>query len=118
MCWRSIPSRQVASASSTSALPSALVGFGVPRSTAVLGVATYRLAQFFFPILLGGVLYGRCGSGRGASSVVTGCGTSARHRRGRRRNDERALDFSVRFAQRRKAAGDPTVELPFEIAGR
>jgi hypothetical protein len=27
-------------------------------------------------------------------------------------NDERALDFSVRFAQRRKAATDPTVELP------
>ena len=29
-------------------------------------------------------------------------------------NDERALDFSVRFAQRRKIAADPTVEIPVD----
>ena len=34
-----------------------LVGFGATRSRATLGVAAYRFAQFFFPILLGGVLY-------------------------------------------------------------
>ena len=34
-----------------------LVGFGASRSRATLGVAAYRFAQFFFPILLGGVLY-------------------------------------------------------------
>ena len=39
-------------------LPLALVGFGLTRATALLGVATYRFAQFFFPIVLGGVLYG------------------------------------------------------------
>ena len=38
-------------------LPLALAGFGVSRATAVLGVGTYRLAQFFFPIILGGVMY-------------------------------------------------------------
>ena len=38
-------------------LPIALIGFGLPRSIALLGTATYRLAQFFFPIVLGGVLY-------------------------------------------------------------
>jgi putative heme transporter len=34
-----------------------LVGFGLSRSEATLGVITYRIAQFWFPIVLGGVLY-------------------------------------------------------------
>ena len=34
-----------------------LVGFGATRSRATLGVASYRFAQFFFPILLGGLMY-------------------------------------------------------------
>jgi uncharacterized protein (TIRG00374 family) len=34
-----------------------LAGFGAPVRRATLGVASYRFAQFFFPILLGGVLY-------------------------------------------------------------
>ncbi len=34
-----------------------LSGFGASISSASLGVASYRFAQFFFPILLGGVLY-------------------------------------------------------------
>ncbi|MDO8390665.1 MAG: lysylphosphatidylglycerol synthase transmembrane domain-containing protein [Actinomycetota bacterium] len=38
-------------------LPLALAGFGLTKVTAVLGTATYRLAQYFFPIFLGGLLY-------------------------------------------------------------
>jgi hypothetical protein len=38
-------------------LTSTLVGFGVPRATAVLGVLTYRLANFWLPIPLGGLAY-------------------------------------------------------------
>ena len=34
-----------------------LTGFGAPARRATLGVAAYRFAQFFFPILLGGILY-------------------------------------------------------------
>ncbi len=34
-----------------------LTGFGAGARRATLGVASYRFAQFFFPILLGGVLY-------------------------------------------------------------
>jgi hypothetical protein len=34
-----------------------LVGFGIPRRQATLAVGAYRFAQFFFPILLGGILY-------------------------------------------------------------
>lgn len=34
-----------------------LVGFGAAADNAVLGIAAYRTAQFFFPIILGGLLY-------------------------------------------------------------
>lgn len=34
-----------------------LAGFGAPARRATLGVAAYRFAQLFFPIILGGVLY-------------------------------------------------------------
>jgi putative heme transporter len=88
-------------------LPLALVGFGLTRSTAVLGTATYRLAQFFFPILLGGVLY---------LTLRVGPFSIGRRERLRRlrdiaadpSNNERALEFSVRFAQRRKATEQDT----------
>jgi putative heme transporter len=94
-------------------LPLALIGFGLTRSTAVLGSATYRLAQFFFPILLGGVLY---------ATLRVGPWSIGRRDRLRKlrdiaadpSNNERALDFSVRFAQRRKAMEDNTSPLPIE----
>jgi hypothetical protein len=34
-----------------------LAGFGAGARQAALGVASYRFAQFFFPILLGGIMY-------------------------------------------------------------
>ncbi|MFZ9040528.1 MAG: lysylphosphatidylglycerol synthase transmembrane domain-containing protein [Ilumatobacteraceae bacterium] len=34
-----------------------LTGFGAPARRVTLGLASYRFAQFFFPILLGGLLY-------------------------------------------------------------
>ncbi|CAB4873050.1 unannotated protein [freshwater metagenome] len=91
-------------------LISALVGFGIPRATATLGVASYRLSQFFFPILLGGLLYlslriGPWSMGRRtalkplrevASEMVTA--------------SESPLDFDERFAPRRPK-GDVTREL-------
>ena len=92
-------------------LPLALVGFGLTRATALLGVATYRLAQFFFPIVLGGVLYG---------SLRVGPWSIKRRERLRRLRDiandpstnERAFDFSVRFGPRQKVVGDSTAPLP------
>ncbi len=38
-------------------LTSALVGFGTPRGTAVLGVVLYRLVNFWLPIPIGGLSY-------------------------------------------------------------
>ncbi|MFM2071254.1 MAG: hypothetical protein RLZZ623_1517 [Actinomycetota bacterium] len=88
-------------------LTSALVGFGLPRSTALLGVASWRLAQFFFPIVLGGFLY-----------ATLRVGPWSIHRRDRLKrlrdiaadeahNPERALDFAVRFGQRPRHDSPP-----------
>ncbi|MBO0730906.1 MAG: UPF0104 family protein [Acidimicrobiaceae bacterium] len=38
-------------------LTSTLVGFGTPRSVAILGVVSYRLVNFWLPIPLGGITY-------------------------------------------------------------
>lgn len=81
-------------------LTSALVGFGIPRANAVLGVAAWRLAQFFFPIVLGGFFY--------ATLRVGPWSIQRRDRLVRLRdlaadeanNPERALDFAVRFGRR------------------
>ena len=59
----------------------ALVGFGLTDSTAVLGSATYRLAQYFFPILLGGVLYATLRVGPWSIQAARAVAAVARHRR-------------------------------------
>jgi putative heme transporter len=83
-----------------------LVGFGLTRSEATLGVLSYRLAQFWFPILLGGLLY--------ASLRVGPFSMKRRERLKRLRelaaesaeNNDTALDFAARFGRR---AGAPAV---------
>ena len=88
-------------------LPLALTGFGLTKSVAVLGSATYRLAQYFFPILLGGALY---------LSLRAGPWSIARRARLQRlrelaeaseTNRESALDFAARFGRRRSVAAPP-----------
>ena len=88
-------------------LPVALTGFGLTKSVAVLGTATYRLAQFFFPILLGAVFYG---------TLRVGPWSIARRARLQRlrdvasdaeRNPESALDFAARFDRRRPGTQSP-----------
>ncbi len=97
-------------------LPVALVGFGLTRSDALLGTATYRLAQLWFPMLLGGLLY--------ATLRVGPWSIKRRGPLGRLRDiaaessdNERALDFSVRFSRRRKTLGDDTSTFPVEGDG-
>jgi uncharacterized protein (TIRG00374 family) len=76
-----------------------LVGFGVTRRQATLGVGSYRFAQFFFPIFLGGVLY---------LSLRVGPWSIARRERLKRLRDvaveettrgETKIDFALRFAR-------------------
>jgi uncharacterized protein (TIRG00374 family) len=73
-----------------------LVGFGLPRATAVVGVLSYRIAQYWLPILFGGAMYlslrvGPWSIGRQQlqplRDVVATAGVQ----------DERILDFSERF---------------------
>jgi uncharacterized membrane protein YbhN (UPF0104 family) len=97
-------------------LPLTLVGFGLTSSAAFLGVAAYRLAQYFFPILLGGVLYGTLRVGpwsikrraplQRLRDIATGPSTN-----------ERAFDFSVRFSRNRPSLGDDTAVFPVEGDG-
>ena len=73
-----------------------LVGFGLTRATAVVGVVSYRVAQFWLPILIGGLMY---------LSLRIGPWAIDRNRLEPLRNvvatvgsdDERILDFSERF---------------------
>lgn len=77
-----------------------LAGFGVPADRATLAVAAYRFAQFFFPILLGGLLY---------LSLRVGPWSIERHDRLMRLRDlakeetrrgESRIDFQLRFPTR------------------
>jgi hypothetical protein len=90
------------------ALSSALIGFGAPADAVLLGVAAWRLAQLFFPIVLGGVLY-----------ATLRVGPWSIHRRERLQrlrdiaaeqasNPESALDFAARFGSRPRHPGDPS----------
>ena len=82
------------------ALTSALVGFGLPRSVALIGVASWRIADFILPALLGGALYG---------TLRVGPWSISRQQHLQRLREvasaditvgENALDFAVRFATR------------------
>ena len=94
-------------------LPLALTGFGLTKATAVLGTATYRLAQYFFPIVLGGMLY---------ASLRMGPWSIKRREKLKRlrelagaaaENRESILDFSARFSRRRRTGDEPgTVDEP------
>lgn len=73
-----------------------LVGFGLPRATAVVGVVSYRIAQYWLPILLGGVMYlslrvGPWAIGRGGLAPLRDIVAQAGNR------DESILDFSERY---------------------
>ena len=76
-----------------------LVGFGLTRSEATLGVLSYRFAQYWFPMLLGAVMY---------ASLRFGPWSIKRRERlkGLRElaaetdlNRESALDFAARFGE-------------------
>ena len=77
-----------------------LTGFGAATRRATLGVAGYRFAQFFFPILLGGILY--------LSLRVGPWSIERRERLGRLRDlaaeetrrGESKIDFQLRFPTR------------------
>ncbi len=96
-----------------------LAGFGAGARRAALGVASYRFAQFFFPIVLGGVMY---------LSLRVGPWSIERHERLIRLRDlaeeetlrgESKIDFQLRFPTRddtgeliRRPPRDETGQIP------
>ena len=99
-----------------------LAAFGVPKTVATLGVASYRIGQYWLPTLVGGLLY--------ASLRFGPFRIERRHKLVRLRelaketdtNRESALDFAARFGRQRRvlnegAANQPTVRYPAERDG-
>ncbi len=87
-------------------LTSALVGFGTPRGTAVLGVVIYRLVNFWLPIPVGGLAY---------LSLKVG---PASARGGRAAELRRAAEESIAAAEDpRKWAEDRGIRLPRDPRG-
>jgi len=73
-------------------LTSTLVGFGVPRGVAILGVISYRLVNFWLPIPVGGLAYGSLRvdrEGRRAATLRAEAERSVRER-------ERAREWAER----------------------
>ncbi len=82
-----------------------LPAFGVPKTVAALGVASYRIGQYWIPTLLGGLLYASLRVGpwsikrrnklQGLRELAAETDT----------NRESVLDFAARFGRRRKPNG-------------
>ena len=98
-----------------------LVGFGLPRRVATLSVASYRLAQLWLPILLGGLCY---------LSLRVGPWSIVRRDRLDRLRDiarretsesERRIEFALRQWERRRPGvpipvdEDGNIVLPFDV---
>ena len=78
-----------------------IVGFGLSRSEATLGVLSYRLAQFWFPILLGGLLYGTLRVGPWSIKRRDKLKRLRELAAESASNNDTALDFAARFGRRR-----------------
>ncbi len=83
-----------------------IVGFGLPRATAVVGVVSYRIAQYWLPIVVGGGSYLSLRVGPWSISkdrleplrdVVASVGSS----------EESILDFSERYPARERTREIP-----------
>ena len=94
-----------------------LAAFGVPKTVATLGVASYRIGQYWLPTVVGGFLY--------ASLRVGPFSIERRDKLQRLRelaaatdtNRESALDFAARFARRRTVLNDGSQRFPAEGDG-
>jgi hypothetical protein len=77
-----------------------LTGFGAATRRATLGVASYRFAQFFFPILLGGILYLSLRVGPWSIERSERLGRLRDLAEEETRRGESKIDFQLRFPTR------------------
>jgi len=82
---------------------STLVGFGVPSAIARLGVPAYRLAQFFLPILLGGLAYLSLRVGPWSIEKRDRLGRLRELARSETERGESKIDFALRVGQQEAA---------------
>ena len=94
-----------------------LVGFGLTRANATLGVLSYRLAQFWFPIVLGGVLYLTLRVGPWSIKRREKLRSLRELARDTESNPENVLDFAARFGRRRAVTNEPGSDNPVEGDG-
>jgi putative heme transporter len=87
-----------------------LVGFGLTENSATLGVASYRFAQFFFPIFLGAVAYASLRFGPWKIEKRDRLSRLRDLARTEPERGESKIDFALRFGQRQ-----PTVPTPADI---
>ncbi|WP_420450801.1 lysylphosphatidylglycerol synthase transmembrane domain-containing protein [Ilumatobacter sp.] len=89
---------------------STLVGFGLSESNARLGTASYRLAQFFFPILIGAAAYASLRLGPWKIEKRDRLARLRELARTEAARGESKIDFALRFGRR-----EPTVPTPVDI---
>ncbi len=77
-----------------------LVGFGLSNSNARLGIASYRLAQFFFPILIGGLAYASLRIGPWKIEKRDRLARLRELARSGQESGESKIDFALRFGRR------------------
>ena len=93
-----------------------LVGFGLTRAEATLGVLSYRMAQFWFPILLGGVCYLTLRLGPWSIKRRSGLKSMRELAADSETNPESVLDFAARFGRRREVTPPPSGNHPSQGA--
>ena len=85
-----------------------LVGFGLTRAEATLGVLSYRMAQFWFPILLGGFCYLSLRVGPWSIKRRDSLKSLRELAAETETNPESVLDFAARFGRQRTVVPPPT----------
>ncbi len=88
-----------------------LVAFGVSRFGAQLGLASYRIAQFFFPILLGAILYASLRVGPWAIERRERLARLRDLARGQTPESESRIDFAMRQWERSAPTRHPSSSL-------
>lgn len=95
-----------------------LVGFGLTRSEATLGVLSYRFAQYWFPMILGAIMYASLRFGPWSINRREKLKTLRELAAETETNRESALDFAARFGRRRRipesVAGHPSNGAAFD----
>ena len=94
---------------------STLVGFGLTEGTARLGTASYRLAQFFFPILIGAIAYASLRLGPWKIEKRDRLARLRELARSEAARGESKIDFALRFGRREPSQPTP-VDIDAELA--